>query len=181
MGGFIVQEAAIRHQERLLSLASIMSSTGDRRVGQPRPEVTPFLLAPPPHTREAALDRAATLWRAIGSPGFPFDEAKVRRDAGAAWDRNHEYAGVGRQLAAILTMRDRTADLARVSVPTVVIHGKDDPLVDVSGGEATAKAVPGARLVLVPGMGHDLPVGVWPVVLDALVANAKRADGEASH
>ncbi|HEX3344828.1 MAG TPA: alpha/beta hydrolase [Polyangiaceae bacterium] len=176
MGGFIVQETAIRHPGRVLSLASIMSSTGDRRVGQARPEALAVLFAPPPPDRAGAVDHAVSTWRVIASPGFPFDEAKVRQRSGEAWDRDHDPAGIARQAAAIVTQRDRTADLGRLRVPAVVIHGADDPLIGVSGGEATARAIPGARLVVVPGMGHDLPVPVWPTVVDAVVDNARRAE-----
>jgi pimeloyl-ACP methyl ester carboxylesterase len=175
MGGFIVQETAIRHPGRVLSVASIMSSTGNRKVGQGRPEVIGVLMSPPPHTREAAIDRSVEVWRAIGSPAFPFDEARVRENGARAWDRDHEYAGVARQIAAILTMRDRTADLGGVDAPMVVIHGAEDPLIAVSGGEATARAVPGARLVVIPGMAHDLPQAAWPTIIAALVENASRA------
>jgi len=175
MGGFIGQETAIRHPGRVLSLASIMSSTGDRGVGQASPEAMAVLLAPPPPDRESAIDQAVSTWRVIRSPGFPFDEARIRQRTGEAWDRDHEPAGVARQAVAIMTQRDRTVDLGRLRVPTVVVHGASDPLIHVSGGEATARAIPGARLVVVPGMGHDLPQGVWPTVIDAIVDNARRA------
>ena len=175
MGGFIVQETAIRHPQQVLSLASIMSSTGDRTVGAPRPEVVSVFLMPPPTTRDDAIARGLTLWRTIGSPGFPFDEEAIRARAAAAWDRNHDPAGIARQAAALFTQRDRTADLGRLKVPAVVIHGIDDPLVTLSGGQATAKAIPGARLVTIPGMGHDLPVPAWPTILDAIVDNTRRA------
>jgi pimeloyl-ACP methyl ester carboxylesterase len=176
MGGFIVQETAIRHPGRVLSMASVMSSTGDRGVGQARPEALAVLFAPPAPDREGALEHAMTAWRVLRSPGFPFDEARTRQRSAEAWDRDHDPAGVARQAAAIVTQRDRTADLARVRVPAVVIHGADDPLIDVSGGEATAHAIPGARLVVVPGMGHDLPPPAWPTVIDAIVDNARRAE-----
>jgi pimeloyl-ACP methyl ester carboxylesterase len=175
MGGFIAQETAIRHPGRVLSLASMLSSTGDRRVGQASPQAMAVLLAPLPAERESALDHAVTIWRVIGSPGFPFDEAAVRRRSAEAWDRDHETAGAVRQAAALLTQRDRTADLARLRVPALVVHGDGDPLVDLSGGQATARAIPGARLVVVPGMGHDLPEPVWPAIIDAIVGNALRA------
>jgi pimeloyl-ACP methyl ester carboxylesterase len=112
----------------------------------------------------------------VRSPGFPFDEERIRHRAMLAWERDHEPAGVARQAAAIVTQRDRTADLGRVRTPVVVIHGAADPLIDVSGGEATAAAIPGARLVVVPGMGHDLPPEVWPKIIDAIVDNARRAE-----
>ncbi|MGD0527502.1 MAG: alpha/beta hydrolase [Polyangiaceae bacterium] len=176
MGGFIVQEAAIRHPGRVLSIASIMSSTGKRSVGGAKPEALAVLFAPVPADREGALERALTTWRVVRSPGFPFDEERIRHRAMLAWERDHEPAGVARQAAAIVTQRDRTADLGRVRTPVVVIHGAADPLIDVSGGEATAAAIPGARLVVVPGMGHDLPPEVWPKIIDAIVDNARRAE-----
>jgi len=176
MGGFIVQETAIRHPGRVLSLASMLSSTGNRRAGQASPEAMAVLLAPSPPDREDAVDHAVSTWRVIGSPGFPFDEAAIRRRSGEAWDRDHDGAGMARQAAAILTQRDRSADLARLRVPALVVHGANDPLVHVSGGEATARAIPGARLLVVPGMGHDLPQPVWLRVIDAVVDNIRRAE-----
>jgi pimeloyl-ACP methyl ester carboxylesterase len=175
MGGFMVQELTIRHPDRVLSLASIMSTTGARGIAQPTPEASAALLTPPPADRAAALERALGIWRVIGSPDFTIDEARIRRRTERAWDRDHEATGVARQLAAILTSRDRTEDLGRVRAPTVVIHGAADPLIPVTGGQATAAAIPGARLVVVPGMGHDLPVGAWPTIIDAIVDNAARA------
>jgi pimeloyl-ACP methyl ester carboxylesterase len=103
------------------------------------------------------MDQGVVMWRTIGSPGFPFDEAMVRERAGAAYDRAFHPAGNSRQLAAIATQPDRTAALGAVVAPTLVVHGEADPLVHPSGGRATAAAIPGARLHLVPGMGHDMP------------------------
>jgi pimeloyl-ACP methyl ester carboxylesterase len=175
MGGFIVQEAAIRHPGRVLSVTSIMSSTGERAVGRGRPDALGVIMAPLPPDRQSAIDHAVLVWRVIGSPTLPFDEAHIRRRAADAWDRDHDAAGIARQAAAILTQRDRTADLGRVRVPVTVVHGAEDPLIHLSGGEATARAIPGARLVVVPGMGHDLHEAVWPTLIDAIVDNARRA------
>jgi pimeloyl-ACP methyl ester carboxylesterase len=175
MGGFIVQEAAIRHPDRVLSVASIMSTTGNRAAAQSKPEALAMLMMPPPTDRAGMLDRAVRLWRVLGSPGFPFDQERILARAGAAWDRSHDADGVARQAAAVFTQRDRTADLAKLRVPTVVIHGAEDPLISVSGGEATANVIPGAKLVVVPGMGHDLPEGAWDTIVDAIVDNARRA------
>lgn len=174
MGGFIVQEAAIRHPGRVLSLASIMSSTGDRAVGHSSAEAIAVVMSPSPTEREEALDHALRIWRVIGTPAA-YDDAKLRARAAESWDRCHDAAGVSRQAAAIVTQRDRTADLGKVKAPAVVIHGAIDPLIDPSGGEATASAIPGARLVVVPGMGHDVPEMFWPAILDAIVDNAQRA------
>jgi pimeloyl-ACP methyl ester carboxylesterase len=114
-------------------------------------------------------------FKAIGSPGFPLDEEFLRWRAGATYDRSVYPAGFRRQLGAIIASGDRTSKLGQISAPTVVIHGSDDPLITVSGGEATARAIPGAELVVIPGMGHDLPKGAWPQIVDAIAANAERA------
>jgi pimeloyl-ACP methyl ester carboxylesterase len=174
MGGFIVQETAIRHPGHVLSVASIMSSTGDRSVGTSKPEALAMIFAPTPTDREAAIEHALAIWRVIGSPKY-LDQAHIRAQSEEAWDRDHDAAGVARQAVAIVTQRDRTPDLGKLRVPTVVIHGAIDPLIQPSGGEATAKAIPGARLVLVPDMGHDLAEAHWPVIVDAIVDNARRA------
>jgi pimeloyl-ACP methyl ester carboxylesterase len=175
MGGFIAQETAIGHPERVKSLTSIMSTTGNRRAARATSQAQAMLLMPTPTDRAGMLDHAVRVWKTLGSPGFPFDEARIRARAGAAWDRNHDAAGVMRQAAAVFTQRDRTTDLAKLFVPTLVIHGADDPLISVSGGEATANAVPGARLLIIPGMGHDLPEGAWDTMVHAIVDNARRA------
>ena len=175
MGGMIAQSLAIHHPGQVLSLCSIMSTTGNPAVGQPRPEAIAALMAPPPASREEAVSRSVEVAAVIGSPGYPRDEARIRERAGQAWDRGHDEAGVTRQLLAVLASPERTEALGSVRVPTVVIHGADDPLIDLSGGRATAAAVPGAELVVIRGMGHDLPAEVWPRVVDAIVANAARA------
>lgn len=175
MGGMIAQTLAIAHPERMLSLASIMSTTGDRAVGMPGPDVLPALLAPPPASREGALEWAISLGRMIGSPGFEPDAEWVRDVAGRAWDRGHNPLGTARQLLAIAASGDRTAALREIDVPAVVIHGAADPLVPVSGGRATAEAIPGAELVVIDGMGHDLPRGAWPTIVEAIASNAARA------
>lgn len=175
MGGFIVQSVACRAPDRVASIASIMSSTGDRSVGAPRPEALGVLLSPPPMDREGRIEHAVRVWRAIRSPGFEFDEARIRDRTARAWDRDADPIGAARQMAAILCARDRTGDLGNVRVPAVVIHGTDDPLVTHSGGEATARAIPGAKLVSIQGLGHDLPEGAWHRIVDAIAANARSA------
>lgn len=175
MGGMIVQSLAIRHPDKLRSLCSIMSTTGDQTVGQASAEAIGALIAPPPASREEAGDRTLVATKVIGSPDFPQDEAVVRERAMAAYDRSNDPRGVARQLVGIAASPDRTADLASVSVPTLVIHGAADPLIDVSGGEATAKAIPGAELLVIPGMGHDLPPQLWARIIDAAAANAAKA------
>ncbi len=174
-GGMIAQTMALRFPQRVKSLVSIMSSTGNREVGLPHPEAIPALLTRPPADREGFIDFAVSVWRVIGSPGFDLDEEGLRGRAGASWDRGIHSDGTARQLVAILASGDRTEALRRLDLPTVVIHGTDDALIDVSGGKATAAAIPGAKLVLIEGMGHDLPRVLWPRLIDLIVANAGRA------
>jgi pimeloyl-ACP methyl ester carboxylesterase len=179
MGGMIAQTIAFRHPERVLSLVSIMSNTGARRNGQPALGMYRVLLKRAPRDREGYIAHNMEVFARIGSPGFPRDEDELRATAASSYDRGHDPAGAGRQLAAILASGDRTADLARIAVPTLVIHGTKDRLVAPSGGRATAKAIPGAKLVTVDGMGHDLPRGAWPQVIDAIAENAARAGAPA--
>ena len=175
MGGMIAQSMAIRHPGRVLSLCSIMSTPGLTVAGLPTDEAMAVLARPPAAGRAAVVDGEVANHRIIGSPGFPFDEARIRRRAERAYDRCHHPDGVTRQLLAVMASPDRTDALGSVTVPTLVIHGGADPLVTPDGGEATARAVPGARLLTVPGMGHDLPEPAWPAILDAIEANARKA------
>jgi pimeloyl-ACP methyl ester carboxylesterase len=175
MGGMIVQEMVIRHPGAVRSQCSIMSTTGDRSVGQATPDAIAILLQPPPATRAEVIEAGVRGSRVIGSPRYPTDEAELRAAAALSYDRSYYPQGLARQIAAILAAEDRTAALGAVDVPTLVIHGDADPLVTPSGGEATAKAVPGAELLILEGMGHDLPEPLWPEVIAAIVANANRA------
>ena len=175
MGGMITQALVINHDERFLSACSIMSTTGDRSVGAPTGEAMAALLRPVATTREEAIQASMEGSRVIGSPGYPTDEALLRERAGAAFDRCYCPEGTARQLAAILASPDRTEGLRGVRMPFLVIHGGDDPLVTPSGGEATAAAVPDARLITISGMGHDLPEALWDEVVDAITANAALA------
>jgi pimeloyl-ACP methyl ester carboxylesterase len=176
MGGMIAQEVAIRFPERVRSLVSIMSNTGGRFSGQPAFSIYPTFLKPAPREREAYIDRTATLYKAIGSTGFDIDEAHIRDVAARSYDRGVSAAANGRQLAAILAARDRGPRLRGLRVPALVIHGTSDKLVAKSGGRRTAKAIPGARLMEIDGMGHDLPRGAWPQIIDGIVETAQRAD-----
>ena len=177
LGGMIAQLLATRYPARVRSLASIMSTTGDRAVGQPTAEAASVLMSSMPGDRERYIDRAVANTRAISSgTAYPFDEDAVRRGAARGFDRAYHPKGTGRQFAAILAAGDRAAALGQIRVPTVVVHGEQDQIIGVSGGEATAAAIPGARLLRVPGLGHELPPGFWPVLADALVEVADRAD-----
>ena len=177
MGGMVSQLVAVRHPEKVRSLTSIMSTTGAAGVGAPAEAALGVLLAPAARTRDEAVQRAVDTYRVIGSPGFEFDEAGLRDRAGLSFDRAHDPAGVARQLVAIMTCADRTTLLSKVSVPTLVIHGADDSLVQVDGGRATAAAIPDAELVVVDGMGHDLPRALWPQLLDRISAVIARGEG----
>ncbi len=175
MGGMIGQTLAIEAPERVLSLASIMSTTGARNVSRPRLRVWRTLLERAPRERDAYADYFVRLFGLIGSPRYPTDEARMREVAAAGFERGVHPAGTGRQLAAIIASGDRTVRLRRLDLPTVVIHGRADPLLPFRGGEATARAIPRARLVAFDGMGHDLPQELWPPIVDALAENAAQA------
>ncbi len=175
MGGMIAQTTAIDHPERVRSLVSMLSTTGSRWVGMPSRRAMAVLLAPAPKGREAAIERAVRTFSVVGSPGYPFDQERVRDVAGRSYDRGHSAAGPARQLHAVVASGDRTRALRSVRVPTTVIHGSRDPLVRPAGGRATARAIPGAQLKLVDGMGHDLPRQLWPMFVEAIAANAARA------
>src|ERR671911_201094 len=160
---------------RGLSLASMLSTPGDRRVGAPKLRVWSVLMRRAPRDRDAYVEYFVRVFRTIGSPGYRADEQRVRERAAATYDRGHHPAGTARQLAAILASPSRAAALRELDVPTVVIHGEKDPLVPFRAGEATARAIPGARFVEIPEMGHDLPKELWPAFVDAIADNAERA------
>jgi pimeloyl-ACP methyl ester carboxylesterase len=171
MGGMIAQSLAIHDPGKVRTLISIMSTTGDRTVGQPHQEAMAALMVPPPESKQEAVELSLKTWRVIGSPGFPFREDRIAAKAAAAYDRAFHPAGVARQLVAIVASPDRTPQLRQLEVPTLVIHGESDPLVDPSGGQATAAAVPGATLWTIPGMGHDLPVELFADLADRIAAH----------
>jgi pimeloyl-ACP methyl ester carboxylesterase len=178
MGGMIAQCTAIGHPERVRSLCSIMSTTGSRRVGHPSYKTFGLLLGKPPREREAAIERVIKTFKTIGSPGYPFDEARIRELAGRSFDRGHSQAGIVRQLHAITASGDRTPHLKKLELPAVVIHGKSDVLVNPSGARATARAIPAARLKMIDGMGHDMPTALWPTFVEEICCNAARAPQE---
>jgi pimeloyl-ACP methyl ester carboxylesterase len=174
MGGMIVQEIAINHPSRVLSLTSIMSTTGAPDLPPAKPEAMQLLMKPAPEGRDANIENAVEAGRILyGS--FPYDEEKARDLAGKNYDRSFYPQGMGRQMLAIMASGDRTEKLASVKVPTLVIHGKDDPLVLVECGIATSKAIPGSELLLFEKMGHSMPPETWSEGLDAIVANTEKA------
>lgn len=175
MGGMIAQTLAIEFPSRVRTLTSIMSSTGNPDLPPANPEAMGVLLAPPPTTRDEAIERSVAIFRTIGSPGFPFDEAEMRARAARGFDRGFNPAGTVRQLIAILASGSRTDALKGLRVPALVIHGKDDPLVPFPAGQDTAAAIPGAELLAIDGMGHDLPRALWPRFADAISALTARA------
>lgn len=173
MGGMIGQTIAIEHPERARSLTSIMSTTGDRRVGQPKMRIVAKFLRRKPATRETAIDEAVETFREICGPTF--DEAEFRQMAMASIERSFRPVGTARQLAAVIASGDRTDQLRRLDVPTLIVHGLLDPLVRPTGGIATANAVPGSRLVMFNDMAHDLPSTRWAEMADEIAQNAARA------
>jgi pimeloyl-ACP methyl ester carboxylesterase len=161
MGGAIAQTMAIEHPDRVRSLTSMMSTTGNMSVGQPSPDVLREVFSgPPANTRDEVIQQRLRASRALGSPGYSSDEKEVAAVAGRAYDRCHDPTGIARQAIATVASGDRTERLRHLDVPTLVIHGLADRMMDVSGGRATAEAIPGAELVLIEGMGHNLPPGL---------------------
>ena len=178
MGGMIAQLIALRHTSRVLSLTSIMSHLGGGDAVPPTAEALEALLAPRPETREDVLDMAVKTRHIIGGKGFEFDEAKIRADAGRAYDRMYYPQGFLRQMAAIVAAGSRADGLSKLDLPILVIHGLDDTLVPPENGRKTADAA-GATLVEIAGMGHDTPEGAWPQIIDAIVENTARAAANA--
>jgi pimeloyl-ACP methyl ester carboxylesterase len=174
MGGMIAQVLAARRPDRVRSLTSIMS-TPSPWIGPPTQEAAAVLLAPAAGGRDEAIERAVATYRVIGSPGYPLDEQELRRTAGISYDRGYDPPGVVRQLAAIHASGDRTESLRTITAPTVVLHGEADPLVQLPGGQATAQAIPDAKLVTYPGMGHNTPRELWPDFVEQITAVSKRA------
>lgn len=177
LGGMIAQTVAIEHPSRVSSLTSVMSTTGEEGVGQSRPDVLAQLMTAVPADRDEAIDHRIQLYRTIGSPDH-FEEDRVRARETEAYDRSFAPRGAGLQMLATMASGDRREGLAALCVPTLVIHGDRDPLIDVSGGRRTAELVPGAELLVLDGMGHDLPTYFWPVIVEGVTRLAARAAAE---
>lgn len=174
MGGMIAQTLAVTHPDRVRSLTSIMSTTGRRTVGWQSPSLLPTLITSRGPEREAYVAGSQRVWRMIGSPGFPHDPVDLERRAHETYDRGVSRSGVMRQMIAVLTQPDRTAQLRRLSMPTLVIHGLADRMVHVSGGRSTAMAVPGSELLLIDAMGHDFPKPLFDTIATAVRRTADR-------
>ena len=180
MGGMIAQEFVINYPRRARSLTSIMSTTGDPRLPPATPEAMAILMAPPPKSKQEYLERFAQTWRVLRAGSFPVDEARDRERAEKNFERGLNPAGVVRQLRAILASGSRKARLASVGTPSLIIHGTVDPLVRPEGGKDTAASIPGARLLMIEGMGHALPVSMWPQIIDAIATHAHQASNVSS-
>ena len=181
MGGMIAQEIAINYPRRVRTLISIMSTTGNSRLPQPSREVTTMLMARPVTTRQEFIVRFAKTWKVLRGGGhFPLDEAKDRERAERTFDRGLSPAGVGRQLRAILASGSRKERLRFITAPTLVIHGTVDPLVHPAAGKDTAASIRGAKLMMIEGMGHALPIPMWPQIIDAITNHAHVATGATS-
>ena len=172
MGGMIVQTLAIEHSDRVLSMTSIMSTTGDHDVGAPTPEAQKLIMSAPPSDRERYIERHLENIRAWGSPAF-YDEARLSEHAAEAYDRCFDPAGQARQMMAIMASGSRTEKLRDVRSPTLVIHGSADNLVNPSGGRRTAEAIPDARFELIDGMGHDYPPQLWDRIVELVTQHAR--------
>ncbi|MEL6239314.1 MAG: alpha/beta hydrolase [Pseudomonadota bacterium] len=174
MGGMIAQLMAIHHRERLLSLTSVMSTTGDPKLPQADKEAISALMGRPKSgSEEDMVNHGVRVLRAIGSPGYEFNEERARNLTRSNLGRGEmDPVGLARQFAAIIDDGDRTKRLARVTTPTLVLHGEGDPLVKLAGGEATAEAIPGAKLVTLPGWGHDVPLALVDRLADEITAHA---------
>ncbi|MGH2941500.1 MAG: alpha/beta fold hydrolase [Solirubrobacteraceae bacterium] len=176
MGGMIAQTIAIEHPDRVRSLTSMMSTTGDVSVGQPRPEVLQAFPRTLASTRKEAIEQMIRIVRVVGSPGYETDEAALRERTGRAYDRAYDPAGVARQAVAAIASGDRTARLRSLDVPALVVHGADDMMCDVSGGRATATAIAGAELAVFDGMSHDLPRALWPEIAARITDLVRRVE-----
>jgi pimeloyl-ACP methyl ester carboxylesterase len=177
MGGAIAQTMAIEHPHRVRSLTSMMSTIGDMKVGQATPETLKALFSgAPPVTRQEVIDRQVKAVSIVGSPGFPAASDEVAARAARAYDRGYDPTGIARQAIASVASGDRSELLRRLELPTLIIHGLDDVMCDVSGGRATAAAIPRSRLVLIKGLGHNLPPALWPEFADLIADNIRIAD-----
>lgn len=177
MGAAIAQVMAIEHPARIRSLTSMMFTTGEAGVGQIHPDASKALFAdPPPQTKEEAVAQALRRAPIVRSPAFPTPPEQLAETAALAWERGHDETAIARQAAAVVASGDRSQQLRQLSVPALVVHGTRDVICDVSGGKATAAAIPGAELVLIDGMGHDIPPALWDRIAAHIAATVRRAE-----
>ena len=175
MGGMIAQEVAIRFPTRLLSLTSIMSTTGDTKLPRAEPQALAVLLKATPKGHDAYMKRYVETWKVLSGDVMPLDPARTIAQGERGYARGINPKGVARQLKAIIAAPDRTPALARVTVPTLVMHGSKDPLVPIAHGRATAHAIPGSNFEVIEGMGHALPRAAWPQMIAAIARHARAA------
>jgi len=181
MGGAIAQTLALEHPRRVLSLTSMLSTTGGADVGQIHPETLQAVFGGPrARTRDEVVARAVRSCQIVGSPTYPDDLEAVAERARIAFDRDYDEAAIARQAVATVASGDRTPRLRTLELPTLVVHGLADTLCDPSGGRAVAAAIPGAELILIEGMGHDLPRPLWSTFADAIAANVRRGEARAA-
>jgi pimeloyl-ACP methyl ester carboxylesterase len=172
----IAQVLVLRHPDRVRSLTSIMSTTGNPDLALPQPDALGALFQPRAKDREGAIEQAVALQRTIAGSGFPFDLERTRRLASRSYDRSFYPVGIFRQIAAVLASGNRRPALASVKAPTLVVHGDADPLIPLEGGRDTAQAIPGAELLVIEGLGHELPPQVWPRFIDAISGHTEKAE-----
>lgn len=177
VGGMIAQVISYRHPERVLSLTSIMSSTGNPELPQIKPDVLAEVYKPVPDGREAYIEHHVNMWRKLWSLGFPFDEKRLRALVAESYNRSYYPQGMTRQSVAVIIHGYRKSSLASIKVPTLVIHGDKDPFMSVEGGKEIAQLIPGAKLMIIDGMGHDMPKETWPKIIDAISNHTTHANG----
>jgi len=175
MGGMIAQVISYRHPKYAMSLTSIMSTTGNPDLPYGKMDAIAAVVAPAPEERKAYVEHFVNVWRRIWSPGFPFEEERVRTFMEKSYDRSYCPQGMARQNTAVIASGDRRPLLSSIKVPTLVIHGADDPLIPVEGGKDTARVIPGASLLIINGMGHDMPKKVWSEIADAISHHTAQA------
>jgi pimeloyl-ACP methyl ester carboxylesterase len=175
VGGMIAQVISYRYPERVLSLTSIMSSTGNPELPQIQPDILAEVYKPVPDEREEYIEHNVNMWRKLWSPGFPFDEKRLRTLMAESYDRSYYPQGMARQSAAALAHGYRKSSIISIKAPTLVIHGDKDPFMSVEGGKETAQLIPGAKLVIIDGMGHDMPKEAWSIIIDAISNHTKQA------
>lgn len=175
VGGMIAQVISYRHPERVLSLTSIMSSTGNPELPQIKSDILAEVYKPVPDERKAFIEHHVDMWRKLWSPGFPFDEKRLRTLMAESYDRSYYPQGMARQSAAALAHGYRKPSIASIKTPTLVIHGDKDPFMSVEGGKETAQLIPGAKLLIIEGMGHDMPKEAWSKIIDAISTHTMQA------